>query len=220
MLDLKQKLAGKFIVLDGPDGSGKSTQLRLLAESLADRKIDVLTTVDPGGTTIGQRIREILLGDSLHRMDVRCETFLFMASRAQLIGEVIGPAIQAGRVVLCDRFISATCAYQGARGIEMELVLDLGRYAVGDIWPNLTLIMDIPAEEGLRRVEHRPGHTGGLKPQLDAMESRPLAYHRKVRELFLSLPGRYPGRVELIDGTGSPEQVRERVMEVIARVDF
>ncbi len=219
-MDLKQKLAGKFIVLDGPDGSGKSTQLRLLAESLTARNIDVLTTVDPGGTPIGQRIREILLGDSLERMDVRCETFLFMASRAQLIGEVIAPAISAGRVVLCDRFISATCAYQGARGIEMERILDLGRYAVGDTWPNLTIIMDISAEAGLRRVEDRPGQGGKPKAQPDAMESRPLSYHRKVRDIFLSLPGRYPGRVELIDGSGTPEQVRERVMEVITRVDF
>ena len=219
-MDLKKKLAGKFIVLDGPDGSGKSTQLRLLAESLAVQQIDALSTIDPGGTAIGQRIREILLSNSLKRMDVRCETFLFMASRAQLIGEVIGPAIRSGRVVLCDRFISATCAYQGAGGVEVERILELGRYAVRDTWPNLTLIIDVPAEEGLRRVQGRMGHPDRTASPPDAMESRPLTYHQKVRELFLSLPGRYPGRVELIDGSGAPEQVRERVMEIINRVDF
>ncbi|NLX12818.1 MAG: dTMP kinase [Phycisphaerales bacterium] len=219
-MDLIKKLAGKFIVLDGPDGSGKSTQLRMLAESLAARKIDVHTTVDPGGTEIGQRIREILLSDSLKRMDVGCETLLFMASRAQLIGEVIEPAIQAGQVVLCDRFISATCAYQGARNVKIERILDLGRYAVRETWPDLTIIIDIPAEDGLLRVQSRSTCTGGPASQPDAMESRPLAYHQKVRELFLSLPGRYPGRVELIDGSGAPEQVHERVMEVISHVDF
>ena len=215
-MSLKDKLTGKFIVFDGPDGSGKSTQIRLLADHLRAQGLQVTLARDPGGTAIGDRIREILLGgDELAKMDVRCETFLFMASRAQLVGEVIEPALKTGHVVLCDRFISATCAYQGAAGYDVSRIIELGQYAVSNTWPSLTLILDVPSEEGMQRVGKRCNN-------VDAMESRPIDYHRNVREQFLQLrsPSAYPGCVEVIDATGSREQVFNALLEVLERVDL
>ncbi|HSW44212.1 MAG TPA: dTMP kinase [Phycisphaerae bacterium] len=231
-MTLKAKLAGRFIVFDGPDGSGKGTQIRLLAEALEAQGLEVVCGTDPGGTEIGDRIRAVLLRHDLSKMDVRCEALLFMASRAQLAGEVIEPAIEAGKVVLCDRFISATCAYQGAAGHDIQQIIRMGYFAVGQTWPHLTLILDVPAEEGFRRIGRKPHHAeqrrkadqnqGLLLNDIrhDAMEARPIDYHRKVRKLFLDLPPEYPGRVEVIDAVQPPEQVHARVMELIERVDF
>lgn len=209
-MTLKQKLAGKFIVLDGPDGSGKGTQLQRLAERLRRDGLDVVTAIDPGGTAIGDRIRQILLGHDLAEMDVRCETFLFMASRAQLVGEVIDPALKAGKVVLCDRFISATCAYQGAAGYDLQRVIDLGRFAIGDTWPWLTVVVDVPSDVGFARMAGR---------KRDAMERRPLEFHRRVRELFLALPGVYPGTVQVVDGTADPDRVHEAIIQMLEAAD-
>jgi len=232
-LTLKKKLAGKFIAFDGPDGSGKGKQIELLAGELTANGLDVVCAKDPGGTAIGDRIREVLLHNDLSEMDVRCEAFLFMASRAQLAGEVIEPALSAGKVVLCDRFISATCAYQGAAGYDVKGVIELGRFAVGDTWPQLTFILDVPVEEGFRRTGRKPHHAGRHRKRHDgnqglllsdvhpdAMEARPIEFHRKVRQLFLNLPAAYPGRVEVIDGLGSPEQIHNRIMEALSDVDL
>jgi len=230
-LALKEKLAGKFIVFDGPDGSGKGTQLRLLAEELRRQGTEIVLGKDPGGSEIGDRIRAILLRHDLSLMDVRCETMLFMASRAQLVGEVIEPALKAGQVVLCDRFISATCAYQGAAGYDIQRIIKLGSFAVGDTWPHLTVVVDIPVEEGFRRTgrnmsgapRRRTDASQGLllaDIEPDAMEARPIAFHRKVRKLFLELPPEYPGKVVVIDGSGSQNDVHRQVMETIERVDF
>ncbi|MBP7934737.1 MAG: dTMP kinase [Phycisphaerae bacterium] len=230
-MTLKEKLAGKFIVFDGPDGSGKGTQLRLLAEELRRQGAEVVLGKDPGGSEIGDRIRAILLRHDLSLMDVRCETMLFMASRAQLVGEVIEPALKAGKIVLCDRFISATCAYQGAAGYDIQRIIKLGSFAVGDTWPHLTVVVDIPVEEGFRRTGRNPSgaprrrtdaNQGLLLADIepDAMEIRPIAFHRKVRKLFLELPPEYPGKVVVIDGSGAQSDVHRQVMETIERVDF
>jgi dTMP kinase len=228
---LKEKLSGRFIAFDGPDGSGKGTQLDLLETHVRNEGLEVVRAKDPGGSEIGERIRHVLLGHDLSTMDVRCETFLFMASRAQLVGEVVEPALAAGKVVLCDRFISATCAYQGAAGYDVNRVIELGRFAVGETWPHLTIILDVSAEEGFARTGRKPHHAGrnrknhddqGLllaDAQPDAMEARPLAFHRKVRQNFLNLPTSYPGRVEIVAGLGTPEEVHQRIMEVVRRVD-
>lgn len=230
-MDLKAKMAGKFIVFDGPDGSGKGKQIQMLNQRLSEAGIETVVGRDPGGSEIGDRIRQILLGYNLDRMDVRCETFLFMASRAQLAGEVIEPAIQAGKTMICDRFISATCAYQGAAGYDIGRIIELGKFAVGDTWPQLTLIVDVPVEEGFRRTGRKPHHAGKQRRdegqgmlladvQPDAMEARPIDFHRKVRQIFLNMPADYPGQVAVIDGMGTPEEVHQRIWEVIERVDF
>ena len=231
-MTLKEKLAGKFIAFDGPDGSGKGTQIRMLADALGGAGLEVVRGIDPGGTEIGDRIRAVLLKHDLARMDVRCETLLFMASRAQLVGEVIEPAIKAGKVVLCDRFISATCAYQGAAGYDIEQIIKLGYFAVGQTWPHLTFIVDVPVEEGFRRTGRKPHHAGQRRKndgqqglllddiQPDAMEARSIEFHRRVRKLFLNLPADYPGRVEVIDGMRPTEAIHAGIMELLARVDF
>jgi len=128
---LKNKFSGKFIVLDGPDGCGKSTQLELLAEYLNNEGIEVVKTHDPGGTKIGDQIRRLLKYGAKGIMDVHTETMLFMASRAQLVAEVIKPAIEKSKTVLCDRFISSTCAYQGSSGYPLAKIIELGKFAVG-----------------------------------------------------------------------------------------
>ncbi len=198
-----ETLKGKFLVLDGPDGAGKTTQLDRLERRLAGLGLAVTRAVDPGGTAVGREIREILLhGKDLH-IDRLCETFLFMASRAQLISEVIRPALQAGRVVLCDRFISSTIAYQGASGVDPQQILDLGGQAVEGLWPDLTIVLDVPVATGLGRVG----------PKRDRMESREEDYHEQVRAQFRTL-GRsvaYPAPVVHLDAAGTPEDVHARV---------
>ena len=209
MGELAEKLAGKFIVIDGPDGAGKSTQLDMLASQLESLGVSVQRAVDPGGTDTGRKIREILL----HRKDLSlssmCETFLFMASRAQLVAEIIRPAIDAGRTVLCDRFISATIAYQGALGIDSDLLLRLGQIAAEETFPDLTIILDLSAEEGMERI--------GAKR--DRMESRAMDYHALVRENFLALGKKtaYPRPVVHLDATGDPDEVGAKVAEAIER---
>ena len=237
-------LRGKFLVLDGPDGGGKTTVGRLLAKRLTDAGLSVVQCRDPGGTKVGDRIRSVLLDFDLASMDIRCETFLFMASRAQLVAEVIRPALAEGKLVLCDRFISATCAYQGAAGYDVEAILSLGRHAVGTTWPAMTFVLDVPPDVGLERIHRRPdagvsadpspqrsSAYGGLvlpAPQvdapitpakhLDAMERRPRKFHNQVRANFLALPGRYPAPVEIVDASAPVEQVLETLWERLKRL--
>jgi dTMP kinase len=223
-------LAGKFLVVDGPDGSGKGAQLDQLQGWIESAGGRVRRARDPGGTEIGDRIRHVLLGYDLSQMAPRCEALLFMASRAQLVHQVIRPALAAGETVLCDRFISATCAYQVAAGFPREEVIALGGYAVGDAWPDLTLILDVPPEVGFARTGRKPRHVSrrgagdvagqhamfdGATP--DAMERRPLEYHRTVRELFRGLPAAYPRPVVVIDAAADVERVSAAVRAAVLR---
>lgn len=222
------KLSGRFIVLDGPDGGGKGTQIARLEARLAAQGIECRTARDPGGTTIGDRIRHVLLGYDLSLMDPTCEALLFMASRAQLVSEVVRPALKQGKAVLCDRFISATCSYQVAAGFDRQKVLELGGIAVGDAWPDLTLVLDVPPETGFQRTGRTPQkaarRAGGdqmamfADAQLDAMERRPLDFHRRVRELFLELPSVYPRPVRIIDASRTAEEVAEDVWSAVRDV--
>ena len=231
-MDLVDKLRGKFIVFDGPDGSGKSTQRERFGQTLTRAGGDVVHCKDPGGTSFGNEIRAILLNHDLAGMDVRCETFLFMASRAQLVGEVIDPALAAGKTVLCDRFISSTCAYQVAAGCDVEKVLALGRYAVDDTWPDLTIVLDVSPEVGFARTGRQPKHAGRNRSrhagqgvllddvQHDAMEARPLEFHRRVREAMLKLPQVYPRPVVILDGSHPIDDVQQAAREAVRRADL
>lgn len=223
------KLGGKFIVIDGPDGGGKGTQIARLAARFGAAGARCVTTRDPGGTAIGDRIRHVLLGYDLSLMAPMCEMLLFMASRAQLVAEIVKPALQTGGAVICDRFISATCAYQVAAGVSRETVLAMGRTAVGDFWPDLTIILDVAPEVGFSRTGRTPQKAarrviGGdqlnmfADAQLDAMERRPLEFHRRVRELFRELPGVYPKPVKLIDADRDADAVERDVWQAVTDV--
>ena len=207
---LTPKLAGKFIVFDGPDGCGKSTQLERFADHLRSQGQQVVCARDPGGTAIGDHIRGVLLEHDLQTMDVRCETFLFMASRAQLTSEVIEPGLADNAVVLCDRFISSTYAYQGAAGYDLARLIEIGNMAIDDTWPDLTVVLDVCVEQCFARIDRKR----------DAMESRPREFHERVREVFLTLPTIYPKPVRIVDGRGSPDDVHARVVELMAHVDI
>jgi dTMP kinase len=199
------QLAGRFIVVDGPDGAGKSTQVRLLAEHLRGQGLPVLTVRDPGGTAIGDRIREILLDNAHGEMAVECELMLYMASRAQLVAQTIAPALRAGQCVLSDRYVSSTIAYQGAGGADVRAIRAVAHAAVGDTWPDLTVILDLPSEVGLTRLKGTP----------DRMEAKAADFHRKVREMFLRQAQDDPARCAVVDAAGTVEQVQQRLRDTV-----
>jgi len=230
---MHDKLRGKFVVLDGPDGSGKTVQLGLLAKALESYGIPIARTHDPGGTRIGDQIRQLLKYDAKGYMDVNTEVMLFMASRAQLVSEMIKPALAEGKMVLCDRFISSTCAYQGSNGYPTDKIIQLGRFAVGDTWPHLTIILDVPVEEGLERVgkkrhqKTRANHVDAGQGHLfqnavvDRFDSRPLDYHRKVRTEFLRLANYYPGVVKVVNGSQRDiGSVHEEIKRIVTETEF
>ncbi|HUU58323.1 MAG TPA: dTMP kinase [Phycisphaerae bacterium] len=205
MGELADKLAGRFLVVDGPDGAGKTTQVALLAEWLAEQGVAVTRVRDPGGTAIGDRIRSILLDNEHGGMSVECETMLYMASRAQLVAEVVRPAMAHGECILSDRYIAATVAYQGAGGMDPAAVQTVAEIAVGGCRPELTIVLDLPAEQGLKRLTGDP----------DRMESKDLHFHQRVREMFLQQARDLPRRFAVVNATGTVEEVQQRIRETI-----
>ena len=233
MTDLAEKLAGRFIVVDGPDGAGKTTQLRSLREYLTTLGCHVDVVIDPGTTKIGQKIRSLLLDRDNGEIGPMCETLLFMASRAQLVHERIQPALAKGNVVLCDRFVTATVAYQGASGVDHNTILQLAEIAIEGTWPDLTLILDLPVKEGFGRLgvdrarlkrpqDEEMQRMSGPKKQLpanprqlflfgDRMESRSSDFHGRVVAIFKTLHDYYPGKVRYVDAVGTEEEVFSRL---------
>lgn len=223
---IAENLRGTFLVMDGPDGAGKTTQLDRLEADLRQAGLDVTRAVDPGGTNTGQAIRDLLLHSKDLQIHPLCETLLFMASRAQLVAELVRPALADGHVVLCDRYVSATLAYQGALGVGPQQIIDLGRIATGELWPDLTIILDIEAQRGIQRVGTGRGKARLKRPALaegqlalfgdgDRLESRTGDYHDTVRQGFLRLPEHYPGPVAVVDAAGEPDTVNQRIHEVL-----
>jgi len=177
-MQTEQILQGKFIVLDGPDGCGKSTQNKMLTDHLVKSNVEVISFRDPGDTTIGDKIRTILLDPENEKMDTRTELLLYMAARAQLWKEKIAKALEQNKCVLMDRWLSSTCAYQGyAGGFGIENVLSIAGQSLERLWPDLTIILDIDTETAFQRVGS----------DLDRMEQKPNTYHKKVRAGFLEL---------------------------------
>jgi dTMP kinase len=199
---------GLFVSLDGLDGTGKSTQCRLLAEWLRGRGLAVTECMDPGGTEVGDVVRDLLLH---HRGELAlpCEALLFMASRAQLVAEVIRPALQAGQAVVCDRFLLANVVYQGhASGLDPARLWEVGRFATDGVEPDLTLVLDLPPEVALARRQRPP----------DRLESRDADYQVRVREGFLVEARRQPGRIRVIDATWPVDVVHEAICQEVTRV--
>jgi dTMP kinase len=195
-----------FLSLDGLDGTGKSTQCRLLADWLRGRGHAVTTCIDPGGTPLGQQLRTLVL-QHRHEMSLMCEALLFMASRAQLVGEVIRPALEAGRVVVSDRYLLANVAYQGyGGGLDPERLWEVGRFAAGGLEPDLTVVLDLPLEQALARRD-RPA---------DRVESRGPDYHARVRAGFLAEADRRPERVRVVDAAPPVDVVQEAIRREVA----
>jgi dTMP kinase len=197
-----------FITFEGPDGSGKTSQLALLAEHLRQSGYPLLVTREPGGTSIGDQIRAILSDLDNIAMQPRTEILLFQASRAQLVDEIIRPHLERGSLVLCDRFADSTLAYQGfGHCVDLDQLRSLIQFATGGLKPDLTLLLDVDAETGLRRRAQ-----GGDWNRLDAYE---IAFHQRVREGYLALAKEEPERWETIDAGQPPEQVQEAVRKVV-----
>ncbi len=203
----------RFIVLDGVEGAGKSTQIARLAEALRGAGEDVLVTIEPGGTPIGGAVRELLLSPSYPEMTPLTEVFLFCASRAQHVEQVIRPALEDGRVVLCDRFSAATFAYQGYAGeVGEELVAVLDDAATGGLVPDMTIILDLPPEEGLRRKFGKHTSTGANGDRIERNEP---AFHRRVREGFRRYAERYPDRTRIVDASRDENEVFAEIRRLL-----
>ena len=204
--DLATTLRGKFIAFDGGEGCGKTTQIGLLRDRLASIGLSVLAVRDPGTTRIGELIRAILLNPDHNEMGMRCEMLLYMAARAQMMHEVIRPALDAGQVVLTDRFVSSTLSYQlGGDGLTADEILATAQIALNHRLPDLTIILDMPPERAIERV----------KRAKDRIEQRPLSYHQQVRANFLSQAEAHPKRYQLVSAERSVNEVRDDVWAAV-----
>jgi dTMP kinase len=191
-------LGGRFVVFDGPDGSGKSTQFRRFSDVARAAGVDVVEVREPGGTAIGEKIRAILLDPANAEMTTRAEMLLYMASRAQLFEQRIAPAIAAGSLVLADRFVSSTLAYQGtAGGLREDEILAVGEVATGNRWPDLTVVFDVSTEVAMKR----------LSPLLDRMEQKGIEFHARVRAGYAAQARRWPDRYAVVDSSVGPDEV-------------
>jgi dTMP kinase len=196
---------GVFLTFEGPEGSGKSTQLRTLASRLRESGREVLETAEPGGTPIGMQIRRVLLDARNQELCPTAELLLMFAARAQNVDQWILPALAQGHVVLCDRFTDSSLVYQGAaRGLGAELIYEVDRIACRGLVPDLTLVIDIDIETGLARAKHRSDKTQDIETR---MEEQSVTFHRQVREAYRQLAVEEPKRVRLIDGARNPEIV-------------
>ncbi len=195
---LAETLRGRFVVVEGPDGSGKTTQFRRLVELARANGIEVCEVREPGGTPIGERIRDILLDTAFDEMGLRCEMMLYMASRAQLVAQTLKPAIERGALVLADRYVTSTLVYQGrAGGLPRDEILSVARAACGEVWPDLVLVYDVDEQTAATR----------LNPLLDRMESKGSAFHAKVRKGYLDEAASSPDHYALIDATACADTV-------------
>lgn len=191
-----------FIVLEGPDGSGKSTQTRLLVERLRYAGKTVVQTREPGGTPAAEAIRSLVLNPEFTGLDARTEALLFAGARAEHVAQVIRPALERGEVVVCDRYIDSSIAYQGVgRDLGIERIRDLSLWATGGLVPDLTIVLDIDASLGLARVG----------TNLDRLESEPQEYHDKVRTAFVELTLHDPQRYRVVSASGSIDDVAHRI---------
>ena len=200
---------GWFVALEGGEGAGKSTQASQLAEWLTDRGHEVVLTFEPGDTAVGRRLRALLLAHEAGPLAPRTEALLFAADRAQHVAEVVRPALDRGAVVITDRYVDSSLAYQGAgRTLPVDDVAMLSTWATDALVPDVTVVLDLPPDVGLARV---PGDA-------DQMEAQPQAFHERVREGFLALARAEPQRYLVVDSTAEPDSVQERIREHLAAV--
>lgn len=207
---------GKFVTLEGLDGCGKSTHLEKLVVALRRRGIDALTAREPGGTDIGEQIRRVLLDSRTAGLDAHAEMALMFASRAQLISEVIRPALESGKWVLCDRFTDSTEAYQGGgRQLGSDAVLRLHELLCGGLWPDLTILMDSDVSTSVRRARRRNRAATDETPDENRFEKESYAFFTRVRNAFLEIAKREPRRVVLVDARPRLELVHPEIARLV-----
>jgi dTMP kinase len=201
---------GVFITLEGPDGSGKTSQIPLLARYLIEKGYQVVTTREPGGTQISDQVKDVLKSMQNKSMHPRTEILLFCSARAQLVEEVIRPSLAEGKIVISDRYADSTLAYQGyGHGYDLDFLRRLLNFATGDLWPDLTLYLDLDAEEGLNRRR-----SGG--DEWDRLDDYALAFHKRVRSGYLEMVAAAPQRWKMIDACQTPPQVQADLRQVVA----
>ncbi len=201
---------GLFITLEGTDGAGKSTQMKYLKAFFEQKGYGVLLTREPGGTPIGEKIRELILDNAHQEMGDKSEALLYAAARAQHVEEVILPGLKEGKVVLCDRFVDSSIVYQGeARNIGTQSIEAINRFATGGLTPDLTLWFDLPPEEGLRRV--------ASAGKADRLEKEALQFHQRVYQGYQSLKNKYPHRIKAVDGRKTIDEMRREIQGIVIK---
>jgi len=206
----------RLISFEGGDGSGKTTQLRLLEKYLVSRGMVCLCTREPGGTTLGEMIRQVLLEGGREEIASPTELFLYLADRAQHVHEVIRPALASDRLVLCDRFTDSTLAYQGyGRGVDLDMLRRLNQVASRGITPDLTFLLDCPVEVGLPRTAQRLVSQESGKGREDRFEREKTAFHEKVRTGFLNLARAEPERIYLVDASRPIQEIHEEIRRIV-----
>lgn len=201
-------MRGKFITIEGTDGSGKSTQIELLMDYLRKKGADVIFTREPGGTQISEKIREIILDVDNSEMTGITEALLYAAARSQHVEEKIIPALEEGKIIICDRFVDSSIAYQGAaRGLGAEKIMGINEAALHGIMPDMTLFFDLSPEKGILRKKNERA--------LDRLEKEKMDFHEKVYEGYKNLCKKYPERIKPIDADRSIDEVHSEVIEVI-----
>lgn len=206
-------MSGLFVTFEGIEGCGKTTQASRLKAALEKRGKGVILTREPGGTAVGTKLREILLDPMTRHLVPLAELLLYEADRAQHVTETIRPALDAGKIVLCDRYIDASTAYQGAaRGVAPDTVEALNRIATGGLVPDLTLLLDLPADLSVGRARER-AINAGAKP--DRFEREALPFHEAVRSGYLAIATRFPGRFVKIAGDRAVEEIERDVLEIV-----
>lgn len=203
---------GFFITIEGPEGAGKTTVMQDVFEQLQSEGYDLISTREPGGIRISERIREIILDNEFTEMDGRTEALLYAAARRQHLVEKIEPALAQGKIVLCDRFVDASLAYQGfARGLGIDEVLSINEFAIGKLMPDLTLYFDVDPEIGLNRIAKNDNR------ELNRLDVESLAFHQAVRTGYQEVVKRYPNRIQVIDASQSQEEVTNYVLNVLKK---
>ena len=199
-----------FITLEGPEGSGKTTAVEAAVKALEAKGYQIVRTREPGGTPIAEQIRNVILDKANTKMDPRTEALLYAASRRQHLVEKVWPALKEGKIVICDRYLDSSLAYQGgARGLGVENILNVNMFATENTFPDLTLLFDITPEEGLKRI------SANADREVNRLDLEKLEFHHKVRNTFLELAKRYPERYVIIDASKSREEVANATLEAI-----
>jgi dTMP kinase len=207
---------GLFITLEGGEGAGKSTQQRLLFNHLRSLNMPAITAREPGGTAMGVEIRGLLLELRDEPPAPWAELMLYLADRAQHVAEVIAPALKRGQTVICDRFIDSSEVYQGvARGLDQTRVRRMNQWVCGEVWPDLTILLDLEPEHGLKRALERQGLLG---LPLDRLEGLGLDFHRALRRGFLASAAAEPQRIKVVDAAGTEEQVAQAIWAVVKQI--